>query len=97
MRHLLGRPDPDLAARTDQFLGQQLLIGQHGPIFGGQNPVWEPLKCVVRLGDTLCRADNETNRRVLSGLRPVLTGIILTLCICLTLQSPGSELLAYQL
>ena len=70
------RPDPDLTARTHQFLGQQLLIGQHGPIFGGQNLVWEPLKCVVRLGNALCCADNEANRRVLFGLRPVLTGIV---------------------
>ena len=38
----------------------------HRPIFGGQHFVRETLERVVSLGNALCCADNETNRRVLS-------------------------------
>jgi len=54
------RPDPNLTARTHQLLGQQLLIGQHGPIFGGQHLVRKSLERVVGLGDALGCAERNS-------------------------------------
>src|SRR5205823_3024788 len=58
------------------FRGDELFIGQNGPVLRGENFVRQPIQCVTGDGFVFLSAENETDGRVFVGACPMFAGVV---------------------
>src|SRR5580658_3000878 len=66
----------ELSAGALKFVGNELFVWKDSLVLSGEHFVGEIIECIVGLCGSLLGAQNKSDRRILSGLHPVLAGII---------------------
>ena len=69
-------PRLQLPASFLDFGGDELFIGQNGPVFRSENFVRQPVQRVMGNGFVFLRAENETDRRIFVGACPMFARVV---------------------
>ena len=65
-----------LLAGAFQFLGDELFVGKDSLILRGQHLAGQIVECIVGFCRSFFGAQNESDRWVLAGFHPMLTGVV---------------------
>jgi len=58
------------------FFGDEFLVRQNGPVFGGENFVGQAVERVMRDGFVFLAAQDETNGRIFVGICPMFARLV---------------------